>query len=59
MIRCLKTTSEDDVLSDMVSGAWISSGFFRDGVINAAKRIRASLYMFGGVELLASEECWT
>ena len=30
-----------------------------DGVIRAARRIRASLYMFGGVELLASEECWT
>ena len=29
----------------------------RDGVICAARRIRASLYMFGGVELLASEEC--
>jgi len=29
----------------------------RDGVIRAARRIRASLYMFGGVELLASEEC--
>ena len=31
----------------------------RDGVIRAARRIRASLYMFGGVEPLASEECWT
>ena len=29
----------------------------RDGVIRAARRIRASLYMFRGVELLASEEC--
>jgi hypothetical protein len=32
---------------------------FRDGMIRATRRIRATLYMFGGVELLASEECWT
>jgi len=28
-----------------------------DGVIRASRWIQASLHMFGGVELLASEEC--